>query len=551
MRLGICFMVSVVVTCLLACGNQGNNNLYDLALLMLEDSLDANPDKTLKEILAIDTASLSRKDNIFYHFLLIKSKQLIPGASENLLDKSDEVISYFSGQKDSARLCQTYFYLGRIYFDRYAFLRSNASYNQAEKFAGHNARMQFAIKIEEARIYRFKMMHHIEEKCLDMAFDIAVELGDSVLMAEALHEIAELRISEKKYVQAASCLNEALNLLPQRSSLARSEYNKDLGRVYLAMHELDSALLHTNVALQDAYVNELTPACNILKGNIYLKMNRLKDAEQLFMGNIEELPLAEKQDVYYKMSLLKKEEKDFQAALEYSEKSISCRDSLNRNNKAGYISNLNAFQEHERQQKRIAQMNVELSEQELSYYRLAILLLLVLFLGISAFFHMKQEKKKVEASLKEKKLAMVKLQNSQCETEIKYLQEKKNRQAIEHESLNKGVEFYKRLNALTVPILMKKQNSQGTIHLKKEEWDIIIKNTDACFNDFTVRLKESYPQLSTEEIRFACLLKMEFSLSLLSEIYHIAKGSISRKKMRLKEKMQIEDMTLDDFIKQF
>lgn len=38
---------------------------------------------------------------------------------------------------------------------------------------------------------------------------------------------------------------------------------------------------------------------------------------------------------------------------------------------------------------------------------------------------------------------------------------------------------------------------------------------------------------------------------LTSEIYHIAKGSISRKKMRLKEKMQIENMTLDDFIKQF
>lgn len=35
------------------------------------------------------------------------------------------------------------------------------------------------------------------------------------------------------------------------------------------------------------------------------------------------------------------------------------------------------------------------------------------------------------------------------------------------------------------------------------------------------------------------------------KLRYIAKGSISRKKMRLKEKMQIENMTLDDFIKQF
>ena len=113
------------------------------------------------------------------------------------------------------------------------------------------------------------------------------------------------------------------------------------------------------------------------------------------------------------------------------------------------------------------------------------------------------------------------------------------------------LEQKQRLNALTVPILMKSQNSQGAMHLKKEEWDIIMQNTDACFNDFTLRLKDTYPQLTLEEVRFACLLKMEFSLSLLSEVYHIAKGSISRKKMRLKEKMQIENMTLDDFIKQF
>ena len=83
--------------------------------------------------------------------------------------------------------------------------------------------------------------------------------------------------------------------------------------------------------------------------------------------------------------------------------------------------------------------------------------------------------------MKEKELAMVRLQNSQWETEIKYLQEKHDREAIEIESLNQSVEYYKRLNALTVPILMKSQNSQGAMHMKKEEWDIIIQNTNACF----------------------------------------------------------------------
>lgn len=68
-------------------------------------------------------------------------------------------------------------------------------------------------------------------------------------------------------------------------------------------------------------------------------------------------------------------------------------------------------------------MNIELSEHELSYYRLAILLSFILLSGTSLVFRIKQSKKKVEMSLKEKELAMVRLQNSQWETEIKYLQE--------------------------------------------------------------------------------------------------------------------------------
>lgn len=525
--------------------------MYSQSLLMLEDSLEAMPEKFLRQILEMDTTSLRESDRAFHYFLLAKAKVLVPHSPELLLDESDGVLSYFANRRDSSRLCQLYYFLGRLYADRYAFLRANASYNQAEKFVGQNIRMLFAIKVGEAYIYRFKMMHGMEEECLKRALNIAGELNDSSLMAEAMHELAELCIFEKNYVGAENRLRQALELLPQGKTVAGAEYNKDLARVYLAMNKLDSALYYTDIALQGGHPYDFEMTCNILKGNIYLKKHCLKEAEHIFLKDVERLSLKEKQEVYYKMSLLKKEEKDFQSACEYAEKSIRYRDSLEVNNKAGYISNLNAFQEHERQQRRIARMNMELSEQELSYYRLAIILSFVLLLGVSVIFHVKQAKKKVEVSLKEKELTMVRLQNNQWVTEVKYLQEKRDREALEVESLNQRIEYYKRLNALTVPILMKRQNSQGAMHLKKEEWDIIIQNTDACFNNFTLRLEEAYPQLTLDEIRFACLLKMEFSLSLLSEVYHIAKGSISRKKMRLKEKMQIENMTLDDFIKQF
>ena len=414
------FVSIILVICLYSCDRR-DNSMYSQSLLMLEDSLEAMPEKFLRQILEMDTTSLRESDRAFHYFLLAKAKVLVPHSPELLLDESDGVLSYFANRRDSSRLCQLYYFLGRLYADRYAFLRANASYNQAEKFVGQNIRMLFAIKVGEAYIYRFKMMHGMEEECLKRALNIAGELNDSSLMAEAMHELAELCIFEKNYVGAENRLRQALELLPQGKTVAGAEYNKDLARVYLAMNKLDSALYYTDIALQGGHPYDFEMTCNILKGNIYLKKHCLKEAEHIFLKDVERLSLKEKQEVYYKMSLLKKEEKDFQSACEYAEKSIRYRDSLEVNNKAGYISNLNAFQEHERQQRRIARMNMELSEQELSYYRLAIILSFVLLLGVSVIFHVKQAKKKVEVSLKEKELTMVRLQNNQWVTEVKYL----------------------------------------------------------------------------------------------------------------------------------
>lgn len=44
---------------------------------------------------------------------------------------------------------------------------------------------------------------------------------------------------------------------------------------------------------------------------------------------------------------------------------------------------------------------------------------------------------------------------------------------------------------------------------------------------------------------------MNLPLAQLAEIYHIAKGSISRRKMRLKEKMNIAGRSFDEFLADF
>lgn len=142
-------------------------------------------------------------------------------------------------------------------------------------------------------------MYDMEEIFLERALYIAGELRDSVYMAEALHKFAELRIDENQFSQAKDYLDKALVLLPKNNNILRAEYNKDLARVYLGMNVPDTALFYIDAALRYAHPYELERSCNIVKGSIYMKMRRYKDAESVFMKNIESLPLKDKYDIFF------------------------------------------------------------------------------------------------------------------------------------------------------------------------------------------------------------------------------------------------------------
>ena len=72
---------------------------------------------------------------------------------------------------------------------------------------------------------------------------------------------------------------------------------------------------------------------------------------------------------------------------------------------------------------------------------------------------------------------------------------------------------------------------------------------DSGYNDFTRKLRLMFPILTEKEINFCCLVKINMSLQSLADIYCISKNSVSRKKLRLKEKMGVEgDKTLDEFL---
>lgn len=93
----------------------------------------------------------------------------------------------------------------------------------------------------------------------------------------------------------------------------------------------------------------------------------------------------------------------------------------------------------------------------------------------------------------------------------KDLSEAKEREAQirEKEALLK-VEFFKRLNETCIPVI-ENPKTQQNIMLKNEDWKVIFKNANSIFLNFTERLKNQYPALNEEDLRYCCMVKMQFS----------------------------------------
>lgn len=230
---------------------------------------------------------------------------------------------------------------------------------------------------------------------------------------------------------------------------------------------------------------------------------------------------------------------------------IPRNDSLSAERKEMVIEKIQDMHEYKLQRERANKAEMQAAHHKLVFYRIAVTLGVVILILLLLLHRIRVHKQKLTEELKATQWMRMEetLKRKEAEVALAHEQEKLKQQEIDR--LNKSVAYYRQLNAITLPSLLRKRNSQGALHLTEEEWDIIQQNTDTCFDGFTRRLKECYPQLTEEELRFCCLVKMDLPMSLLSEIYHIAKGSISRRKMRLKEKMHIENSSFDEFITAF
>ncbi len=118
-------------------------------------------------------------------------------------------------------------------------------------------------------------------------------------------------------------------------------------------------------------------------------------------------------------------------------------------------------------------------------------------------------------------------------------------------------ELFKRMAVFTkLPLPDREQADAASNHLRIQltdaDWADLRLMLDNTYPNFSQRLAKDFPDLTERDLRLCCLVKINVSLQSLADIYCISKNSVSRRKLRLKEKMGIADgQTLDEFLTVF
>lgn len=74
-------------------------------------------------------------------------------------------------------------------------------------------------------------------------------------------------------------------------------------------------------------------------------------------------------------------------------------------------------------------------------------------------------------------------------------------------------------------------------HLSDIEWPAVYLTIDRIFNKYTQRLRQDYPLLTEEDIQCCCLIKLQLSTSAIAALYCIAPSSVTKRKQRIKERI--------------
>ena len=520
-----------------------------------ETLLEQSPDSALILLNKIVPSSLSTEEYAHYCLLMtqVRDKNGLPLTSDSLISIA---VEYYNDKKDLATKAKAYFYAGRVNLDMQNTKQAMEYLLRAADFADNSKdyKLQYLIYYYLGDLYFNENLYDSALKMDQQAIYYSRLLNNKSFMVYALRNAALAFSGKNKNDSSIAYYQRALKILPKSDTTTLVTLLNEMGGRYNEVGDYSHALQIVNkaICLNSDKVKSLYSY--ITKAHIYFKKQQYDSATFYYDKTVDSPELYTKAESYNRLSKIGRICGNMDKALFYNDFYLRCRDSIEKQQRSEMIIKMQNIYQHKKTVEKIQYLTLEKNQQKMVLYLISATSLGILFFLVSILLLYRGRKEKqtreleqvVQQEKEESEKAKARLQESEL------IRIKKEKELLEKE-MELRTDFFSRLNNLTFPFLSANDQKGETIRLTDDDWESIVKNTDAAFDHFSTRLANAFPELKKDEILFCCLIKMKLGLSTLSSVYCLSKDGISKRKERIKKnKMRIEDgRSLDQYLADF
>ena len=589
-------MISIFVSLTSCMSNETHTAISPPQLVKAEAIMYEYPDSALHILQRIQSVEASDNEQYATWALLMVQAQY-----KNKIEQSDSLINiaynYFINKDNAQRKALALYYKGALCNEAHHAEKALQYYlgaaTEVEKTDDYQ--LGYLINSGIGLIYVYRKLNDYAMKYFEKAHHYAELSKNQAYIAFSFIYIARIYSANKQNNKAIEYYKKAIAIGKENNLAVPLASAMNEIHIPLTQSGNNQEAIHY---VQAAIKMKKTDQKLLALGNIYRLLHQCDSAYHYLIQASKTTNIRTIRSAYQALYYTSLEEKNYKKAVEYSEKLWFYQDSISKieRNKA-----LIEMQEKYDQQKIINEKNLLKIEKDRTIRNSLIVLILLLFtIAIIIYryqrkvFYQKQEIKdkeekirlftikmheneklinlnqirmeEITVQMKENKeikeqweeqnkiLQEIQLQNKILKQENNTLQNNisnyaqslnersKELETLDH--LSKENQYLHKREVFLCNQLIKQTELFNKLKTKKyiddKLWKEIKEKTDLLFDNYTKRLYHQIPSLTESDIQICCLIKLRFSNGDIASMLAISPASVSKRKLRLKERIMQE-----------
>ena len=586
-------IISIIISLISCTHNKNYTTTFQPELAKAEAMMYRYPDSALHILQGIQPDNPSDNEQYATWALLMTQAQY-----KNQIEQSDSLIniaySYFTKHDNAQRKALALYYKGILRHESHHAEDALSFYLEAatEIEKTNDYQLGFLINSEVGLMYLYRKLNDYAMEYFEKAHHNAELSDNQTYIAFSFIYIARAFSQKKQYNKAIEYYEKAIKIgqVNNYPTILASAMN-ETSFLFLKTGENKKALQYA----KDCIKIKKTDQRIFSLGDTYRYL-KMYDSAYFYLNQACLSPnIHTARSAYQALYYISQEEKDYKKAVEYSNKLWFYQDSIGKTdrNKA-----LIEMQEKYDQQKIINENNLsQIKKDRIIRNVLIALIILSFIIAITNYLYQRKiVSQKQEISEKEEKIRyftmkihenetlinrnkmrieeltiqmegsqeikeqwkelnkirqeiqqqneMLKLENNKLQNHIsnyaQSLKEKsKELEAMEH--LSKENQYLHKREAFLCNQLIKQtelfNKLKTTKYIDNKLWQEIKEKIDLLFDNYTKRLCHQIPSLTDGDIQICCLIKLRFSNGDIANMLAISPTSVSKRKLRLKERI--------------